>query len=142
MKKYLKNFALVLIVSLAVNNIVNAADINVKVTNIKNTKGVIRVGIINKEKDFPYEVFIGKKVPISGNSVNVKFTDIAPGEYAIVVHHDENCNDKLDKNRLGVPLEGYCFSNNVQAFVVPPKFKSAKFILDKSFSQTLKMINL
>lgn len=142
MRKYLKNITLALIVSLAVNNIVNAANINVTVTNIKNMKGVVRIGIINKEGDFPYEAFTGKKVPINGNSVNVKFTGIAPGEYAIVVHHDENSNDKLDKNVLGVPLEGYCFSNNVKAFAAPPKFKYAKFMLDTSFSQTLKMINL
>lgn len=139
MKKYLKNLALVLIVSLVVNNIVNAACINVKVTNIKNTKGVIRVGIINKAQDFPYDAFIGKKVPISGDSVDVKFTGLTPGEYAVVVHHDENCNDKLDKNILGVPLEGYCFSNNVKAITAPPKFKYVKFTLDTSFSQTLKM---
>lgn len=142
MKKYLKNIALVLIVSLVVNNIVNAASINITVTNIKNTKGVVRIGIINKEKDFPYDASIGKKCPITGNSVSVKFTGLAPGEYAIAVHHDENCNDKLDKNVLGVPLEGYCFSNNVKALAAPPKFKYAKFILDTSFSQTLKMINL
>lgn len=142
MKKYLRNFVLALIVSLAINNIVNAASINVTVTNIKNLKGVVRVGLINKEADFPYDAFTGKKIPINGNSVNVKFTNLAPGEYAVVVHHDENCNDKVDKNLLGVPLEGYCFSNNVKAFVAPPKFKSAKFILDTSFFQTLKMINL
>lgn len=142
MQKYLKNIALALIVSLVVNNIVNAASINITVINIKNIKGVLRIGIINKEKDFPYDAFAGKKISIKGDSVNVKFTDLAPGEYAIVVHHDENCNDKVDKNILGVPLEGYCFSNNVKALTAPPKFKSAKFILDTSFSQTLKMINL
>lgn len=142
MKNYLKNIALALIVSLVVNNIVNAASINITVTNIKNIKGVVRIGIINKEKDFPYDAFTGKKIPINGNSVNIKFTGLAPGEYAISVHHDENCNDKLDKNVLGVPLEGYCFSNNVKALVAPPKFKYAKFILDTSFSQTLKMMYL
>lgn len=142
MRKYFKNIALALIVSLVVSNIVNAASINVTVTNIKNIKGVVRVGIINKEKDFPYDAFTGKKIPINGNSVNINFTGLAPGEYAISVHHDENRNDKLDKNVLGVPLEGYCFSNNVKALVVPPKFNSAKFLLDTSFSQTLKMMYL
>lgn len=139
MKKYLKNITLALILCLIVNNIVNAASINITVTNIKNTKGVVRIGIINKEKDFPYDAFTGKRIPISGNAVNIKFTGLTPGEYAISVHHDENCNDKLDKNALGVPLEGYCFSNNVKALVAPPKFKYVKFTLDKSFSQTLKM---
>jgi uncharacterized protein (DUF2141 family) len=142
MGKYFKKIVLALIVSLVVNNIVNAACINITITNLKNIKGVVRVGIINKAKDFPYDAFTGKKIPINGNSVNIKFTDLAPGEYAIAVHHDENCNDKLDKNVLGAPLEGYCFSNNVKAVVAPPKFKYAKFILDKSFSQTLKMMYL
>lgn len=142
MKKYLLNVALALIVGLVLSNVANAASINIKVTDIKNSKGVIRIGIINKAQDFPYDAFTGKKVPISGDSVNVKFTGLAPGEYAIAVHHDENCNDKLDKNVLGIPLEGYCFSNNVKALTAPPKFKYAKFILDTSFSQTLKMINL
>lgn len=141
MGKYLKKIALALVVSLVVNNVVNAASINITVKNIKNTKGVVRVGIISKEKDFPYDAPVGKKVPVSGDSVNVKFNGLAPGEYAVVVHHDENCNDKLDKNLLGVPLEGYCFSNNVKALVAPPKFKSAKFTLDTSVSQTIKMIN-
>lgn len=142
MRKYLKNVVLVLIVSFVTQNIVNAASINIKVTNIKNSKGMLRVGIINKEEDFPYDAFTGKKVPVNGDSVNVKFSGLAPGEYAVVVHHDENCNDKLDKNVLGVPLEGYCFSNNVKARLVPPKFKYVKFTLGTSFSQTLKMINL
>lgn len=142
MKKYLNNVVLALIVSLFINNIVNAASINITITNIKNIKGVLRVGIINKEKDFPYDASIGKKVPIRGDSASVKFTGLTPGEYAIVVHHDENYNDKLDKNVLGVPLEGYCFSNNVKAFTTPPKFKYVKFKLDTSVSQTLKMINL
>lgn len=142
MGKYFKKIVLALIVSLVVNNIVNAASINITITNIKNIKGVVRVGIINKAKDFPYDAFTGKKVQINGNSLNVKFTDLTPGEYAIVVHHDENCNDKLDKSVVGAPLEGYCFSNNVKAVVAPPKFKYAKFILDKSFSQTLKMMYL
>ncbi len=122
-----------MIVILVVNNIVNAASINITVTNIKNIKGVVRIGIINKAEDFPYDAFTGKKIPISGNFANIKFSGLAPGEYAIAVHHDENCNDKLDKNVLGVPLEGYCFSNNVKALVAPPKFKYAKFILIHHF---------
>ncbi len=78
MRMYLKKCALVLIMSLVVNNIVNAASINITVTNIKNTKGALRVGVINNEKDFPYDASIGKKVPISGDSVSVKFTGLAP----------------------------------------------------------------
>ena len=34
------------------------------------------------------------------------------GNYAVQVMHDENDNNKLDTNFLGIPSEGYGFSNN------------------------------
>ncbi len=35
-----------------------------------------------------------------------------PGEYAVAVFHDENANKRLDQGFLGIPEEGYGFSNN------------------------------
>jgi uncharacterized protein (DUF2141 family) len=43
------------------------------------------------------------------------FEDIPPGTYALAVIHDENMNGKLDTNWLGIPKEGYGFSNAVKA---------------------------
>jgi len=42
------------------------------------------------------------------------FEDIPPGTYALVVIHDENMNGKLDTNWVGIPKEGYGFSNDVK----------------------------
>ena len=55
----------------------------------------------------------------------VVLTNLDPGQYAIILFHDENGNGKLDKNALGVPTEPYGFSNNVQGFLGPPAFRSA-----------------
>jgi uncharacterized protein (DUF2141 family) len=55
----------------------------------------------------------------------VVLTNLDPGQYAIILFHDENGNGKLDKNALGVPTEPYGFSNNVRGFLGPPSFEEA-----------------
>ena len=55
------------------------------------------------------------------------FADIPPGRYALAVIHDENMNGKLDTNRLGIPTEGYGFSNDVKGLLGPPSFAAASF---------------
>ena len=50
------------------------------------------------------------------------------GEYAITLYHDENGNEKLDKNVFGIPKERYGFSNNEYGpHGSKPKFKKAAF---------------
>jgi uncharacterized protein (DUF2141 family) len=55
----------------------------------------------------------------------VVLTNLDPGQYTIILFHDENGNGKLDKNALGVPTEPYGFSNNVREFLGPPNFEEA-----------------
>jgi uncharacterized protein (DUF2141 family) len=62
--------------------------------------------------------------------VHYKFQDIAPGMYALVAVHDENMNGKLDTNCLGVPTEGYGFSNKAKALLGSPSFSAANFPSD------------
>lgn len=58
------------------------------------------------------------------------FEDIPPGTYAMAVVHDENMNGKLDTNWLGIPTEGYGFSNNAKAVLSAPPFSDASFPYD------------
>ena len=51
----------------------------------------------------------------------------ASGEYALVVFHDANANAKLDQGFLGMPIEGYGFSNNVRPVLHPPTFEDLAF---------------
>jgi uncharacterized protein (DUF2141 family) len=54
--------------------------------------------------------------------------DAPPGAYALSVIHDENGNGRLD-TRLGIPREGFAFSNNPRIWFGPPSFASARFQL-------------
>ena len=66
------------------------------------------------------------------------FTDVAPGEYAIVVVHDKNGDRKMNKNFLGIPKEKGGFSNNAPAKMGPAKFKNAVFTVgDETVTQII-----
>lgn len=51
----------------------------------------------------------------------------APGYYAVALFHDENENRHFDTNFLGIPVEGYGFSNNPRLTLGPPPLKEARF---------------
>ncbi|MBU3937857.1 MAG: DUF2141 domain-containing protein [Proteobacteria bacterium] len=56
------------------------------------------------------------------------FEDIVPGRYAFAVIHDESMNGKLDTNSLGVPTEGYGFSNDAKTWLGAPSFSAASLL--------------
>lgn len=71
-----------------------------------------------------------------GTSVRVRIA--APGAYAVAVFQDLNGNGQLDRDRAGLPVEPYGFSNGVGRSA-PPRFARAAFMLesDKTISVTL-----
>jgi uncharacterized protein (DUF2141 family) len=55
------------------------------------------------------------------------FAVAAPGTYAVAMFHDENNNGHLDENALGIPTEGYGFSNNPTLYLGPPGLGRVRF---------------
>jgi uncharacterized protein (DUF2141 family) len=100
-------------------------NLQVTVNNIKGDKGNIMVGIFNSDETFLKKPLDGRMVKASGDSVTVVFENLKPGKYAISVLHDANKNKDLDQNKLGIPKEGFGFSNNVTGALGPPSFEKA-----------------
>lgn len=120
----------------------SAGDITVEVKNILNTKGKLDIGLYNKEDDSfgdREKNFKGAEVAIKGKTVVYKFTDVPDGTYAVAVIHDENKNNKLDKNFFGIPKEGYGFSNNIRPMFRGANFTESKFKLKGDKKITIKM---
>lgn len=99
---------------LAATSAATAADLRVKVIGITAQTGTISMALMDSDA-----AWTGKGKPVTGRrakadseSVEVVFSDLAPGKYAIRLMHDENDNGKLDTNLVGMPTEGYGFSNN------------------------------
>ena len=57
------------------------------------------------------------------------FAGLAPGEYAIAAFHDEDRDGDLNTNLLGMPTEGYGFSNEARGTFGPPGFDAAAFTI-------------
>ena len=68
-----------------------------------------------------------RKAPIHDRQAECVFTSVAPDVYAISAFHDENDNEKLDTNFLGIPVESWCTSRDAKAYFGPPSFDDAKF---------------
>jgi uncharacterized protein (DUF2141 family) len=66
-------------------------------------------------------------IKIRETQAHCHFEDIPPGTYSIDVIDDENMNGKLETDWLGVPTEGYGFSNDARGSVDAPPFSAASF---------------
>jgi uncharacterized protein (DUF2141 family) len=107
--------------------------LTVIITGFSNDKGNCRFALDNSK--FVYEredtVWIGKVLPIINKQVIVVIDSLEYGEYAVRVFHDENKNEIIDTNFLGIPTEDYGYSNNVSSWFGPPSWDRAKFIFNK-----------
>jgi uncharacterized protein (DUF2141 family) len=128
---------IVIIIFLLFSKLSFGQNISVKINDLKNDKGVCNVCLFNKSNGFPdvsKSAVSCTKVKINNKVAITTFKDLAKGNYAVVVYHDENNNDELDTNLIGMPKEGIGVSNNVMPKMSKPKFEEAKFTLttDKS----------
>lgn len=105
-----------------------SANITLEVSNIKVTEGSLLVAVFSSEASYNQggEPVAYSQVPATSKSLSIDFPELADGEYAIKLYHDENSNGKLDTNFVGIPTEGYGFSNNGGRFG-PPSFADARF---------------
>jgi uncharacterized protein (DUF2141 family) len=114
--------------------------IEVKVTEIRDEKGDIRVGLFKNEDTFLKKAIEGKVVKASKDGVTVVFENVPEGDYAVSVLHDENGNGVMDSNVVGIPKEGFAFGNNATGTFGPPSFEKAKVSVKKGrVRQELKM---
>lgn len=108
--------------------------IHVTILNIRNSIGTVDCALFDSPNGFPRDVLhfatrlVVMKIPSS--TARCDFEGIPSGTYALVVLHDENMNGKLDTNWLGVPKEGYGFSNDAKVAFRAPLFSDASFVFD------------
>ena len=115
----------------------------ITITGCKNNKGDIKYIIFNKAEGFPsntQKCFKRGSIQIKERRSLIVLDEIPFGQYAISILHDENNNEKMDFNLLGMPKEGYGVSNDANRTFGPPKYDEAKIVLNES-SKTI-LINL
>lgn len=123
-----------LLVSSLVSLNAYAHELVLQVDQITKTKGVMMIALYNSAESYKSDnnVFKGQKVAVTKNTLSINFGDVPAGDYAIKLYQDENENGVIDKNTIGIPTEGYGFSNNGGA-MGQPSFDEATFsVTDKT----------
>jgi uncharacterized protein (DUF2141 family) len=124
----------------AISGKAQKTSITVEVENFRNEKGVCRAYLFDDDKSFPSEsdkAVASKSVKINGSKATLTFENVPTGTYAIAIIHDENNNNTLDANFIGIPKEGFGASKNVLPSMSKPLFKDNAF---KVSSQPVKLV--
>ena len=110
-----------------------ASSISFNIEGVNSNNGKLFVALYKGEEGYEsgnpvkYDA-----IPAKEGTVSVIFNDVEQGEYAIQVFHDENNDGKMGKNFIGMPTEGYGFSNNAQPNYGPASYNDMKFTVEKA----------
>jgi uncharacterized protein (DUF2141 family) len=103
------------IAALLASSSLSAQGLTVTIERIEQAQGHVLVVVADSESAWNGQaprVAARKIAADAAGSLPVSFEDLPPGRYAVQVLHDANDNGKLDTNIVGMPIEGYGFSNN------------------------------
>lgn len=104
--------------------------IQIEIKNLRNNKGHVLLFLFKDGEGYPNnadKALKKVKLTVVNNIASVLFKDLPEGNYAISVLHDENDDLKMNKTVIGLPKEGYGFSNNVMGAFGPPSYSKASF---------------
>jgi uncharacterized protein (DUF2141 family) len=137
--KFAFSFIFFAIIQLAIS--AQTADLNVNISNIKPYTGNIMIAIFNsKETYFEMDKMLaGYEISVDSSSVSCTFSDLPIGIYAITIYHDQDSNGEMNRNWLGMPTEGYAFSNNFASSIRPASFDDASFKLKTDATLEIRM---
>lgn len=102
----------------------------ITVDKVRSSRGTIKVELYSDEDK--KKLTKGKKVARTRVKAREGVTNLclsAPtaGAYAIALYHDENDNRKFDRNFIGIPREGFGFSNNPPVRLGLPESDEVRF---------------
>ena len=100
-----------------------------EIDGVRNDDGVIHILVFDDAQAFDRSeytrVFKYATLPARAGRMNAKIDGVGPGRYAVMVHHDENGNERLDMDGES-PVEGWAYTGSAGAEAVPT-FAAAAF---------------
>lgn len=114
----------------------SAGELKVTIKGLRSDSGLVLVCLFSQQgskvDEFPDcdkgQPLKNEKVAIKSGMAEVVYTGLADGAYALAMIHDEDMDDRLDTNFIGIPTEGIGVSNN-PLLLGAPSFEQARFTL-------------
>lgn len=106
--------------------------LSISVDGVKTSSGKISVAIYDKSDSFLKfdRVFKSDSTKAEKGTTHIFIDDLPEGEYALAIFHDENSNDKLDTNWIGIPKEAIGFSKGKMKAFGPPSFRDCALTIN------------
>jgi len=99
--------------------------LTIDIQKLSNNNG----NILLELRDDKNNVVKGISKKINKYRCIITIDNLAPGKYSFKYFHDENSNKELDTNWIGIPSEGFGFSNNAMGAFGPPEIEKTMFEL-------------
>lgn len=135
----------IFMVCFGIGTYLNAQTIDVTFTNLESSKGQIVMGLYQDQATWEKEKpaltkFFPKGANVSGSTLKVTL-NLTPGTWALSMLDDTNEDYKMNYNWLGLPKEGFGFSNIYHTGWSKPKFKdfSVTLAAGQRISVTIKV---
>ncbi len=81
---------------------------------------------------------MGKIIPAKAGKTSFS-TALPNGKYAVSAVYDENSNEEMDTNFMGIPTENYGFSNDARGRFGPPKLEDQLFELNENKTISIEL---
>jgi|LNFM01.1.fsa_nt_gb uncharacterized protein (DUF2141 family) len=99
------------------------------VVGLRNNNGIVDLGLYQSAYWLQDRGRITRcRARITNRVATCTMNVPAAGTYALAFGHDENINGRVDQGFLGIPLEGYGFSNDVRPVLSAPGFDACRFV--------------
>lgn len=118
-----------------------AADLSVRVNGGIPETGQVLAALFASESGWMKTPVVEQIMPIGHDGgAQILFSNLTPGSYGLSIIYDEDADGELDLNILGIPKEGFGFSNNARASFGPPKWRKVRFeVSDPSTSINVRL---
>ena len=115
--------------------------LTLRVEGVRSSNGQLRAELLGRPTSDAKPATIGHAVEDARQGVTVlTFRDLAPGDYAVQLFHDENANGKVELSLNGIPTEGFAFSNTPQVHGGIPPFEKMMVTVGGDVSSTAVMV--
>ena len=106
-------------------------ELTITVNDINEVKGQLRIGLFSNAENFKLKAnpVDSAVIEVTSKTISYTFKHLNSGTYAVAVYHDENDDGTLNKRQLGIPVEGFGFSNFQTKQKKPPDFNEVSFEL-------------
>lgn len=107
----------------------SATWLNINAEGLRNSNGLLAITLYaDDSRRFLAKkgsLYVGRVAARAGATRACIFVP-QPGVYAVALYHDENGNQSFDRTGIGLPAEGYGFTNNPATLAGLPAFSSVR----------------